>query len=232
MGIGDSILSTGIAKRIHAETGQKVRFGNGRDVHWDDQIFQGNPKISKTEGVWVPDYPSCRPYIKGMKGSRIIFNDDYRAEAGEIYGIEATDQYLTDYIFVEPNTKLDYAAGINKAWRGWDELFRHDLPWVKNDQHGTFRDALRVLAGCRLFVGTDGALHHAAASLGIPAVVIWTGFSSPRHLGYSTHVNIHDGSEPCGTFHRECPHCKRKSDQITPEEVLSAINSEWSRTQG
>ncbi len=67
--------------------------------------------------------------------------------------------------------------------------------WIETK---TFREALAILNKASVFVGTDGGLHHAAAALGIPSVVIWTGFSSPRHLGYDTHRNIHDGSEPCG----------------------------------
>ena len=85
-----------------------------------------------------------------------------------------------------------------------------DLPWMQLGdvtvkkytnwlETTTFRHALQVLSKAKLFVGTDGGLHHAAAALGIPSVVIWTGFTSPRHLGYDTHRNIHDGSEPCGT---------------------------------
>ena len=83
----------------------------------------------------------------------------------------------------------------------------------------------------KLFVGTDGGLHHAAAALGIPSVVIWTGFTSPRHLGYDTHRNIHDGSEPCGTFHSVCSHCLLKAKNISVEQVLDAVNTEWYRTQ-
>ena len=96
-------------------------------------------------------------------------------------------------------------------WQGtehWDELLKHDLPWIqlgdvttdkktKWVETPTFRNALAILSKAKLFVGTDGGLHHAAAALGIPSVVIWTGFTSSRHLGYDTHRNIHDGSEPC-----------------------------------
>jgi hypothetical protein len=61
--------------------------------------------------------------------------------------------------------------------------------------------------------------------------VIWTGFTSPRHLGYDTHRNIHDGSEPCGTYDSVCQHCLLKSKAITVEQVLDAVNTEWHRTQ-
>ncbi len=85
-----------------------------------------------------------------------------------------------------------------------DNTTEKKTKWVETP---TFRNALAILSKAKLFVGTDGGLHHAAAALGIPSVVIWTGFSSPRHLGYDTHRNIHDGSEPCGTFNSVCKHC-------------------------
>ena len=103
--------------------------------------------------------------------------------------------------------------------------------YTKWKETNTFREALQVLSKAKLFVGTDGGLHHAAAALGIPSVVIWTGFTSPRHLGYDTHRNIHDGSEPCGTYDSVCQHCLLKSKAITVEQVLDAVNTEWHRTQ-
>ena len=139
-------------------------------------------------------------------------------------------------------SKVTFNSVADSAWHGWEELFKHDLPWLqlgdvtvkrytKWKETATFRDALKVLSKAKLFVGTDGGLHHAAATLGIPSVVIWTGFTSPRHLGYDTHRNIHDGSEPCGTYDSVCQHCLLKSKAITVEQVLDAVNTEWHRTQ-
>jgi hypothetical protein len=176
----------------------------------------------------------------------MLFNDDYKPRVGEIYFNQLEkkniDKIDKDYIVVEPNVKRVYAHTVNKAWHGWEELFKHDLPWLqlgdvtvkrytKWKETATFREALQVLSKAKLFVGTDGGLHHAAAALGIPSVVIWTGFTSPRHLGYDTHRNIHDGSEPCGTYDSVCQHCLLKSKAITVEQVLDAVNTEWYRTQ-
>jgi hypothetical protein len=201
---------------------------------------------SDTDVVWVKNYQGHRPYLKSTKNGRLLFNDDYKPRVGEVYfnqeekkNIEKIDK---DYIVVEPNVKRVYAHTVNKAWHGWEELFKNDLPWLqlgdvtvkrytKWKETNTFREALQVLSKAKLFVGTDGGLHHAAAALGIPSVVIWTGFTSPRHLGYDTHRNIHDGSEPCGTYDSVCQHCLLKSKAITVEQVLDAVNTEWHRTQ-
>jgi hypothetical protein len=249
MGLGDWLMASGDAKEANERTGKKVKLGDGVRMSWDSQVFANNPRMASncdTDVVWVKNYQGHRPYLKGAKNGRMLFNNDYKPKPGEIYFSQVEKKHIEkidkDYIVVEPNVKRVYAHTVNKAWHGWEELFKHDLPWLQLGdvsikrytnwkETATFRDALQVLSKAKLFVGTDGGLHHAAAALGIPSVVIWTGFTSPRHLGYDTHRNIHDGSEPCGTYDSVCQHCLLKSKAITVEQVLDAVNTEWYRTQ-
>jgi hypothetical protein len=249
MGLGDWLMASGDAKEANERTGKKVKLGDGVRMSWDGQVFVNNPRMasnSDTDVVWVKNYQGHRPYLKGTKNGRLLFNDDYKPRVGEVYFSQLEkkniDKIDKDYIVVEPNVKRVYAHTVNKAWHGWEELFKHDLPWLqlgdisvkrytKWKETNTFREALQVLSKAKLFVGTDGGLHHAAAALGIPSVVIWTGFTSPRHLGYDNHRNIHDGSEPCGTYDSVCQHCLLKSKAISVEQVLDAVNTEWYRTQ-
>ena len=160
----------------------------------------------------------------------MIFNDGFKVSPGELY-VEKSDQ-LKGKILVETRVNERYIHTKNKAWPYWEELLKKDLPFVTVEslKTETFRDALSILKGCSLFVGTDGALHHAAAALGVPAVVIWTGYTSPRHLGYDAQVNIHDGSEPCGFHKGLCPHCEKKAKAIDPEYVFKVVNSEYARS--
>jgi hypothetical protein len=249
MGLGDWLMASGDAKEANERTGKKVKLGDGSRMFTDIQVFSNNPRMAykyDTDVVWVNNYPNSRPYLKGTNKGKLLFNDDYKPRVGEIYFSheeqEVIDKIKGDYIVVEPNVKRVYAHTVNKAWDKWGELFKHDLPWIqlgdvttdkktKWVETPTFRDALAILSKAKLFVGTDGGLHHAAAALGIPSVVVWTGFTSPRHLGYDTHRNIHDGSEPCGTYDSVCQHCLLKSKAITVEQVLDAVNTEWHRTQ-
>jgi hypothetical protein len=249
MGLGDWIIASGDAKEANERTGKKVKLGDGSRMFTDIQVFSNNPRMAfkyDTDVVWVNNYPNSRPYLKGTNKGKLLFNDDYKPRVGEIYFSHEEqkdiDKIQGDYIIVEPNVKKTFIHTVNKAWHGWDELLKHDLPWIqlgdvttdkktKWVETPTFRDALAILSKAKLFVGTDGGLHHAAAALGIPSVVIWTGFTSPRHLGYDTHRNIHDGSEPCGTYDSVCQHCLLKSKAITVEQVLDAVNTEWHRTQ-
>ena len=249
MGLGDWLMASGDAKEANERTGKKVKLGDGVRMSFNNDVFANNPRMasnSDTDVVWVKNYQGHRPYLKGTKNGRLLFNDDYKPKVGEIYFSHEEQKVIDDirgnYIVVEPNVKKLYAHTVNKAWHGWEELFKHDLPWTqlgdvttekktKWVETPTFRNALQILSKAKLFVGTDGGLHHAAAALGIPSVVIWTGFTSPRHLGYDTHRNIHDDSEPCGTYSGVCQHCLLKSKAISVDQVLDAVNTEWHRTQ-
>jgi len=249
MGLGDWIMASGEVKQAHIATGKKVKLGDGNRMFTDANVFAYNPRMAAKEDTnvtWVANYPSKRPYIAGNDGKRIIFNDDYRPLRGEIY--LSSDEILwakrsvptKDYILVEPNVKKTYVHTVNKSWPHFDELVKADLPFIQVGEPDarritnfvktmSFRQALAVLSNAKLFIGTDGALHHAAAALGIPSVVIWTGFTSPKHLGYDTQVNIHDGGEPCGHYAGVCQHCLKIAKSISPEQVLEAVEREINR---
>lgn len=232
MGLGDWVMSTGEAKAANIATGKKVIFGDGKRRFWEESIFKDNPRLTKDqEGVWVHDYPGFRPYIKAEKNGRMIFMDSFKPKVGELFGLRKSE-VCKGKILVETRTKKEFVHTVNKAFLYWDVLLNTGLPFVKVEDIETedFRDALEILNGAALFVGTDGALHHAAAGLNVPAVVIWSGYSSPRHLGYEKQVNIHDGSEPCGTFSKVCPHCKKKAEQIDVDLVIKTVKSEYARS--
>lgn len=128
--------------------------------------------------------------------------------------------------------------GPNKDWGfdRWQEVVRRlpNVPWVQGQgktlegvtqvDTESFRDACSLLSHCRLFVGTDGGLHHAAAAFNKGAVVVWGGYTHPRNLGYESHKNLHAGGEPCGNV-KPCEHCKAQMDKISVEMVVKAIEA-------
>ncbi|HEX7455694.1 MAG TPA: glycosyltransferase family 9 protein, partial [Gallionella sp.] len=85
-----------------------------------------------------------------------------------------------------------------------------------------FRRACAVLANAKAYVGNEGGMHHAAAALGIPAVVIFGGFISPQQTGYATQRNLTAGGKPCG-MRQPCRHCADAMAAITPEMVLNKL---------
>lgn len=85
----------------------------------------------------------------------------------------------------------------------------------------SFREALATLGAAQLHIGPEGGLHHGAAAMGTPAVVVFGGFTAPEILGYEGHVNLTgDAGEACGTRFGMCPHCRAALERITVDEVL------------
>jgi ADP-heptose:LPS heptosyltransferase len=212
-------------------------------VYWVEDAFKGNPRILKDfpgqgEAVVIRNFPGHRPYYEGATSERYIYNYKFKNEPGELYLTEEEKaKCLPGVVIVEPHTKQELAFSRNKAWpwERWQELVKTlDLPWVQLGAPGlrplegvrrietpNFRDALGYLNSASLLVTTDGALHHAAAALKVPAVVLWTGASDPKIAGYKTQTNLRK-TNTCGSK-VECEHCKIGMERISVEMVADAI---------
>jgi len=96
-------------------------------------------------------------------------------------------------------------------------------------QHATliptedFRLACAVLARARAYVGHEGGLHHAAAALGIPGVVIFGGFTPVELTGYAIHHNLGVSLAAACGMRMPCAHCAAAMADITPERVLREL---------
>ena len=235
MGLGDWVLASAAAEKVPA--GMRAVFGDGIRPY-GSEVFENNPKIAGTAGrdtVWVPDFPGHRPYITRIHEGKYTFREDFRAPYGRLYldpnELNWARSQASDYILVEPHIKDDMPQlkiGANKAWNGWKELLKLDMPWL---QIGTkealtrqvvtksVRSAMAMVANAKLVITTDGFLHHVAAAFGVPAIVLWGGVVSPKILGYPTHINIWNGAKPCGSFASVCPHCREAMDSISVDQV-------------
>lgn len=153
---------------------------------------------------------------------------------------------LGPYVVVEPNVKV--GASPNKDWGRdrYQEVVRSlpdvrfvqlgahsDGPWLRGVESlltPTYRAACGILAAAEGYLGPEGGLHHAAAALRRPAVVIYGSFISPMTTGYPFHWNLTgmDGLEPagrhapCGRW-APCASCARALDSIQPEDVAEAV---------
>jgi ADP-heptose:LPS heptosyltransferase len=214
-------------------------------------IFAGNPnvlppgnerKVSRLQ--WIEHYPGKRLYCEVVdRGRRHWKFKPGLMVPGELYltarEMAAAEQVVPDdrLVLIEPNTKhqapnkrwghdryrgvagalskagyrvAQFAAG-GMAVAGVEQIHTHD-----------FRVACAVLQRARLYVGPEGGLHHAAAALDVPAVVIFGGFISPAVTGYAMHTNIFTGDGlGCGQID-PCDHCRRCMDKIAVEEVTDA----------
>lgn len=258
MGVGDNLMASGMArgasvrgKRIAFGDGRKIIWDqNSRP------IFQRNPNIAppgtdrSSRNEWIEFYRGHRIY--NTKGAgRWIWNYDFRPIPGEMFFSRDeklwAEKQVLGFVVIEPNVPTWKTVATNKQWpvdrydqvalqlriAGHDVVqFAYGQGWriaaarqVKTD---SFRLGLAVLARAALYIGPEGGLHHGAAAVGVPAVVLFGGFIPPQVTGYAMHTNLTGGAEACGSL-SACPHCRAAMARISVEEVLAAAQSHLER---
>jgi ADP-heptose:LPS heptosyltransferase len=216
MGYGDELLVAGQAKKI----GKTVEIWH-KNKPIQNELYKYIPYLGS--GVRYEESP-FRGYITDIQRNpkRIIFNRDYRAEPA-IIDIEPENN---DYIIIEPTIKR--GASRAKQWHHYqqivDAIDAKFLQFCNKTLDGTdiknttLTEAARLMAGCRLYVGAEGFLHHLAAAFGKPAVVIMGAFSHPKVTGYDFHTNIWiDDPDELGSYVKT-----GAMEKISPEEVIEA----------
>ncbi len=243
MGFGDSLIVASIVKKAKLRHPDKpIVVGDGTQIRWCE-VFDNNPKIAReiTPGcLWVHNTEGRRPYIdyRYSTPTRMEWVENCRCEPGELYLTdEETDWLDRDFVYIEPNTKSD-SIYKNKDW-GFDKWQRvvdllpdvrfvqgsgRRLAGVAQRDTKSFRHACGLLLHADLFVGPDGGMHHAAAALGKPAVLVWGGLINPLITGYADQTILCKAKRFCGNLN-PCAHCREALDAITPEMVASAITS-------
>jgi hypothetical protein len=248
MSWGDELMAAGEARRIHQSNGGKVRMvarpGGATTLSstlWDNIDYIAKP--GEAAAASVVDSPSNRPYRAAFEpyGSRW---KEYRPLPAQIRltrsEVEFASVFGTGFVLIEPHVKALRDGADNKQW-GWDRYVAlvSSLPGVRWIQVGrpelaslpgvirvpteSFRKACAVLAQAAAYVGPEGGLHHASAALGIPAVVIFGGYISPKVTGYSFHTNLFSGAG-LGCGRREKCSCDCMA-RIMPSEVVRAVNT-------
>lgn len=196
----------------------------------------------------IKNGPQCRPYIEYpfsiSQGQRwtdwrarehkgvLALTDDEQSFASRVA------EKLGPFVVVEP--RLSQKANQNKQWGkpNWRRLIgllsesgetvvtmgprgTPPLSRAKFIETPSFRFGAAVLARAKAAILPEGGLHHAAAVLGVKAVVLFGGTISPKTTGYDEHVNIADEGpgSPCGKW-KPCAHCQRIWRELKPELVF------------
>lgn len=244
MGIGDEIMAAGRAMKLAQRLGKPVRIVGTEGLTRWSEVWEGNPYITRDETApKLVDGPGARPYIRPPFTAEGHRYTDWRArdERGRLYLTESelalgelVAGEVGEFVVIEPHIKP--GANPNKLWDRWQyvvdmlpdvrfvQLGAVHLPRLRDVVSvptGSFRAACGVLAHARALVAPEGGLHHAAAALGVRAVVIFGGSPSVQATGYDTHVNL-GGDDPCGRW-KPCGHCRAKMAAITPELVVSSL---------
>lgn len=238
MGLGDWIMATTQARQLHEATGKQVAVMDLRGkVQWSP-VFENNPRITRFPqgAATLLNAPGARPYIAGKTADRWIWRR-WNIEPGNLYLLRDELAWAAPFagkILIEPNTKV---AGGNKAWpfERWQKLVDRNpghyiqvgsLESKRLDgvefKETAFRQALAILMSSKGFAGAEGALHHAAAAMGTPSVVLWSEFISPDFTGYKNQTNIRHASGWCGN-RQTCAGCTEAMRAISIDEVHAAI---------
>ena len=223
---------------------------------WCAEMFKNNPNIAAPgqEGraglEWIAHYKGCRKYNKLVNG-KWHWNYDFKVKRGEFFFTDAERRLIEDckwlgkFIVVEPNVEWHKSVAPNKDWGAdkYDQLTArlHGRGWRvvqfihKNSQRRLrgvttmqlkFRDAIAVLSTAQLYIGPEGGMHHAAAAVDVPAVVLMGGFIPPSVVGYDGHINLTGGAEACGTI-GQCEHCRKAMANISVDEVWDSAMRSW-----
>lgn len=204
--------------------------------------------------AWLENYYGCRPYLDYSRTSatRQSFRP-FRARPGDLFFSAAEREYAGEVIgahrasgkplvSIEPNV----AFGANKNWgfARWQQVAdaleadavllqpsygQPVLRGVAAVRSPSFRSYAAVMTGCDLHLGAEGGLHHAAAAIGCPAVVVFGGRIDPALTGYAFHVNLYRDipglpGSPCGMI-APCAHCRSCLDSISVAEVVAHARS-------
>ena len=243
MGFGDDIMATARVRALYAANPVPVLIqGLDRQPRWS-AIWEHNPKIARTAalaGQVLCDGPGARPHLDygRMTEQRFFFRAQIFG-SGEIFLADAERARARPVVLIEPHVKE--GASPNKDW-GFARFqavvdARPDLPWAQCDygtpvlagvepiRTATFRDACAVLSGAVAAVLPEGGMHHAAAALGVRAVVIFGAYISPAVTGYAGHVNLaRDLPDVVGINPRH-PRAQAALANITTEEVLAGLEA-------
>jgi ADP-heptose:LPS heptosyltransferase len=155
-------------------------------------------------------------------------------------GEEAYGQRYANRIILEPHIKGKASPNKQWSWIRWSKLaWMMQNKGLRVSQVGPgntqtlerselivcpdFRHAAAVLKYARAAVLPEGGLHHAAAAVGLPAVVLFGGFTPLECTGYEGHINIGaSGTDACG-MRTLCEHCERWMAAIKPEMVFDHL---------
>jgi ADP-heptose:LPS heptosyltransferase len=218
--------------------------GQPRATH---PLWEGNPHLARADErgqfLAVVNGPNARPYTSGKTPMQWFWKPFVCTPATMVFsaGELAFAHDKNPGVVIEPNVKPKASPNKNWGWKRWVAFAvlatakgvrltqlgppgTQLLPGAKLIETTDFRRACAVLSRARAFVGHEGGMHHAAAAVAIPAVVLFGGFISPQQTGYQSHTNLFTGGTPCG-MRVHCAHCDDAMAAITPEQVLRELEA-------
>jgi ADP-heptose:LPS heptosyltransferase len=250
--LGDEIMLSGTARKAQETDPRKcVPTYEGRPKwnQWGAQIWANNPRIAQPgergdfQTLIARDSNNMRPYHLAKTPERWTYNLAFRPDVGELYFTDEEKRFAEKYrdrVIIEPHIKPGASPNKQWGWMRWNkvawlaqkegikvtQLGPPGLQLLEGAEHvvtPSFRLAAAVLAVSRAAVLPEGGAHHAAAAVGLPAVVIFGGYIPVELTGYPGHINIGASlADACGN-RQPCQHCADWMKRITPEDVFDHL---------
>lgn len=228
------MMAVGEARRLKQVAGRHSVIVDGSGTPRKKDEFQGLDYIRPGD-IAIRNGGRHRPYVAGKTDIRWKFRE-FRPWPGEIRLTDAQRALGRPVVLIEPNLKA--GASPAKRWTGYQDVvdLRPELPWAQFDygmpilrgveriKTASFAEACGVLSGAIAAVLPEGGLHHAAAALGIRAVVIFGGYISPASTGYAEHINLWINEPEAVGWRIPSTEAKRCMDRITPTHVANALD--------
>ena len=262
MGIGDDIMWRGEAYKKFKETGKLQRPWNNKKNQYMNietrEVWKNVSWISR-KGKPLDTLPNNkrRWYFKGTPYKPKVAPFTFKEKQ-----IEFQKQIkFKDYIVINPYVKQGVFYPM-KMWPYWIELINRlkdynivicapqrphvdgpteqqilqANPNVQIVNTPNFLNCVIVISKAKLLITTEGANHHAAGNMQIPAIVIYGSHNSPLCTGYDSQVSITRTTE-CNTdgygCHRNnksktqnsnpCITCIQAMSTITTQEVIEKV---------
>jgi len=218
------------------------------------EIDQNTPciQLPRVE-VGVPDEVNSKlvwkPHFQAIRGDLFLADDEIdfaRTALGKINPhnkkvVVVNPFAKSEQAFTDGSVKA-YTHHVNKEWPTEryaaliaampDCLFIRPTagpttrPFLANvhDIVSDYRQACALIHLADIYLGCEGGLHHAAAALQKPAVVIFGGWISPLTTGYGFHDNLFIGApdSACGSL-SVCSHCDAAMETITVDAVAARL---------
>lgn len=250
MGWGDELMVTGHARELQACDPRRVRPHYDRQL--DHESWINNPRIAGRHEkgdfqLYAGRVNGLRPYMAAKQGDRYIWRA-HQPPVGELYFSEDEKAFGGGWpgrIVLHPCLKPGAPMNKDWGWKRWCGLVELMLAkGLKPSQIGvessrrlpgaefivtkTMRRAAALLERARAAVLLEGGLHHCAAAVRCPAVVIYGGFISPAVTGYAGQRGLfmQTSEHPLGCGWRvNCNHCSAAMAQISPAMVLTHLEA-------
>jgi len=154
--------------------------------------------------------------------------------------LDISKQLSTSFVLIEPHSKTNYTTNRTYPFEKWQKVVNEISKDIEVAQIGvkgakilknvkdltgltTFREATALIGLSKVLISSEGGLTHAATATKTPAMVVITGYQSPRMVCYPQNINLNIASHgPCG-LKSPCKDCQKDAENHDYTQIVDKI---------